>query len=415
MSCLRYVARLDIAKYLYSRNPGWFVGGKFSILDVIYYCNSTINREIELIEWLIAVMNIDVVDDLELNVEYIVDHICDCRDISMMCWLIDNYVNEILEEGEYTANRILVNTMNMLLPGPNHIINPQEYSEPYTDNGFITAPFCKFIKFIKGPVAIELKSARYFSPRVYVSALSFLARQRQVVGFTRGHIQTLATYNRLGALKQLYTMSRGLIDITTFKHALASNDLETIKWVKDCLVAADPYIANSYLYIATIKSELNNVKDKYVAWWLYTQINPAVGAYNDSEVPIAENISETQLCILLDMAGRLCYDFMYNITPEALKKLIDAYALHLGISVLRNMRRANPILFDECADYKSLITVRVCSPRRESILPWIAHECGYKLPYINNTDISINSNSFIYYKLRCEQRGIPFSDIYKTL
>lgn len=223
-TCLRYVARLDVAKYLYEHNPGWFVGARFSITDALYYCNSTINREEELIEWLISKMRIDVVDDLELNVEYVVSRICDCRDLAMMCWLIDNYKDDLLDEGKYTNHRILISAMNMLLPGSIHIINPPEYSEPYLDNAIITKPFCMLAKLIKGPVALGLNSARYVDPKNYAFALEFLAKQHTVVGFTKEHAQILATYNKFDALKHLCNMHPELIGTWVVKSSIDCND-----------------------------------------------------------------------------------------------------------------------------------------------------------------------------------------------
>lgn len=397
---LKYIPRLDVVQYMHKYNPRWFLGSDFYMEDVIYKCDSIINREVELTKWLISEMAIDVLGSLSSDLEYILCEISGNRDLTLMCWLIENYTDILVSESEYVKQHILLQTIAMMVPSLASM-KFHRLSYSYMCNTLTTKPFEMFYRYCKGPVDIERAEIKYRGAESRTKALEYLVKQDKIIGFTKNHAIQLVSCDKLDAAKLLHCKNPELFDLETFTGAIFCPNVETLKWLKSCLDLSTPDKLEKYM---TAIKKIYHVTREEVYFWLYTQINPVV------------DLSDSAVCIMLDKFGKMDYSFMDTISEESLKQLITVYSDQLGTSVLRNMRNANREMFDRCADHKAIFLQTTNFELGINMLLWLTYECGYKLPDggVINED-SIFYIGHIQHKIYCDQNNCPFSVIYDIL
>lgn len=405
---IKFVARLDAARYLYSNN--WFVRKRFTIDDLVFHCQSIVNREVALIEWLVDKMNIDVRHELRRRTTYVIDRVCGSKDITLMCWLIDNYADMLKNA---PAEYILRKTVSIM--GINYVSDVHNI----TDNPLISRPFEKFVyEIYPANKLIDVSSLSRLSMVLHANMLSFLIARKKAVGFDSYDGCMLATQNKVNELKYIHSVNPDTITVETFAAIVRHNDRDVITWVINCLNLKDngdrpskscftdsngtlrEHFCNRLVY------HLDHMEDDKQAWWLYRHIGQT-DTTNGIKYLATSTMRRAPECRFLDRMGLIKYDFMESISESKLQTLINNHLSNGEFAILQKMRNANPALFDKWINYDSLGFI--------GSKTWVAYDCGRKIP---KPEKLINNNlewRFSLHKIYADQNDIPFSVIYAKL
>lgn len=416
MDCsqLKFVHRLDIAQYLYSRNPDWFgrIHNQFTISDLAYYCVSITNRETALIEWLIEKMKIDVLYDLNRDKASVIDIAYAQRDISLMCWLIDNYADTLQRATDAEADHILKQTLYMMSRRYDYVmrLNIEVYS--YADNPLLSEPFRRFASVIFPDKPIDFNKFNYLDVSIYSSLLPFLVNRGNTVGFTTEHANMLAIHNHIDDLKRLHSMYPHIVNVHTFYYLIENGDRDVLNWAISCLDLNNDETADHFRKF--IIYHLHKLEDKDFALWLYNLIEPT----ESTNGLVMANMEIVPECCFLNQMGMINYDFMKDIAPDDLKRIIRNHLECSDFAILRSMRNANATLFDQCIDYAEIKRTISSSMHSQLIYPWLVYDCGHKIltvPRFGKGTLKNYMHKFIAYKIYAEQNVIPFSKVYAEL
>lgn len=395
---LRFIPRLDVAQYLYSRNPDWFRHEIFTIDDLVYYYNSVVNREVALIEWLVDKMEIDMRREIDMNRKRMFNYASDSKDISMICWLIDNYADILRSATDDELNSMLKSTVAMMRGI--HNLNLHQAFEMFVD------------KIYPAGKLIDISSLGRLSVLSHTNMVSFLINRNRATGFTAYDTSMLATQNKVDELKYIHDVDPSTITVDTFACIVKYNDREVISWVIGCLDLEDQSVKSAFTnkIIHLLDSSINTD----IKWWLYSYLKQRdISAMNNGAA--VYHLMRIPECRFLDSMGMVNYASITSVSSKTLELIICNHLNNNNFAILRNMRDANPTIFDRCLNYANIEKHTIHRSFYISRLVWLAYNCGHMVAKPSKLINHNLENRLILQKIYADQNSIPFKTLYAEL
>lgn len=387
---LRY---LDMAKRIHASNPDLFYC-EFEFTDLVYKGAKTYySRDINTISWLASMMRLDMAIEVQNpSLFNTLSYSSDCFDYVLLDWLISGYHN-------------LLSAMTLK---QKHEVMEVLFSNNYVADSCKAGLLAKFVDLCyTGTIDMQLFAGMFATE----ASMQYLSTRDDVDEFDSEEMEFWICEGNFAMVKRLWDADTFIAsDQDRIKIvALSVNYLKVdeITWLFEHTKIRS--ISDMELLIRMLKEESRLTKDADVKRWVYDQLNLSTSVwYTESTFELL--IEKNGVWLLNFMDGikgvELDLRIMQSLSVEYFHKLVLYFLWGENISILRKIRAADKLRFDDLELQQAMID-RSISGCKSRILAWLILECGC---IVSSDDVKDNTVDMQYFVEMLN--GATFADIY---